>query len=120
MGCLKDVRKKLVILVNNMLDSLPTYMMSLFPLPANIEKKNDALRRNFIWQGNREKKGFYLGKWKTLTISNKEGGLGIRNLRYHNRSLLMKWLWRFSLEEKAFGEGLSMKNMGMRDTGAPK
>lgn len=43
-------------LVNSVLDSLPTYVMSLFPLPVKVEKRIDALRRNFIWQGNRENK----------------------------------------------------------------
>lgn len=32
-------------------------------------------------------------------LSKKQGGLGIRNLRRQNRSLLMKWLWRFPKEE---------------------
>lgn len=90
-----------VTLVNSVLDSLPTYMMSIFPLPVSVEKKIDALTRDFIWHGNKEKRGYHLVKWKTLTTSKKEGGLGIRNLRQHNKSLLMKWLWRFPLEEHA-------------------
>lgn len=58
------------------------------------------MRRNFLWHGNKEKKGFHLVKWKKLTISILEGGLGIRNLRRQNKCLLMKWLWRFTREEQ--------------------
>lgn len=40
----------------------------------------DILRRKFLWQGNKEKRGFNLVKWKTLTLAKYDGGLGIRNL----------------------------------------
>ncbi|WMV38922.1 hypothetical protein MTR67_032307 [Solanum verrucosum] len=81
-----------IILVNSVLDALPTYVMSLFP---------DSLRRNFIWQGNKEKKAIHLVKWECLITSKKDGGLGIRDLKAHNQSLLMKWLWRYNLETDA-------------------
>lgn len=37
-----------VILINTVLDSLPTYVMSLFPTPSKVVKKLDRLRRNFL------------------------------------------------------------------------
>ena len=39
-----------VTLINSVLDSLPTYVMSLFPIPPIIIKKLDRLRRNFLWK----------------------------------------------------------------------
>ena len=44
---------KRIILVNSILDSLPTYVMSLSPLPPKVEKRLDSLRRNFIWKETR-------------------------------------------------------------------
>lgn len=41
-----------LILTNSALDAMPTYMMSLFPLPRNVLEKLDSMRRNFLWQGN--------------------------------------------------------------------
>lgn len=38
-------------LINSVLDSMPTYLMSLFPIHAKVVKKLDRLRRNFIWKG---------------------------------------------------------------------
>lgn len=38
-----------VTLINSMLDSLPTYVMSLFPIPANVVKKLNRLRRDILW-----------------------------------------------------------------------
>ncbi|WMV25590.1 hypothetical protein MTR67_018975 [Solanum verrucosum] len=63
-----------VILINSVLDALPSYMMSLFPILATVIKILDNIRRSFLWQGSKEKKGFYLVKWKALTVSKKRGG----------------------------------------------
>lgn len=69
-----------------MLDAISTYMMSLFPDPANVLERLDAMRRSLLWQGNSEKKKVHLVKWKNITI-NKEGGLGIRNLKFQIKAL---------------------------------
>ncbi|XP_055815772.1 uncharacterized protein LOC129885498 [Solanum dulcamara] len=47
-----------VILINSVLDDLPSYMMSLFPIPTSVIKRLDNIRSSFLWQGNKEKKGF--------------------------------------------------------------
>ncbi|KAG5577642.1 hypothetical protein H5410_057776 [Solanum commersonii] len=88
-------------LIKSIMDDQPTYMMSLFPLPVSIEKKINKARRVFLWQGNKEKKGYNLVKWDKVTLSKEQGGLGIKKLRAHNRSLLKKWLWRFCCEDMA-------------------
>lgn len=45
-----------VVLINAVLDAMPTYLMSLFPIPVNVVDRIDALRRNFIWKGNSDKR----------------------------------------------------------------
>ncbi|XP_059284834.1 uncharacterized protein LOC132038129 [Lycium ferocissimum] len=79
-------------LINSVLDALPTYMMSLFPIPAGIIKRLDSIRRNFLWQGNwnKERKGYHLVKWKSLLVGKRYGGLGIKNLEIHSKALRMK------------------------------
>lgn len=47
---------------HSVLDSLPTYVMSLFPLPSKVLKKLDKLRRDFLWQGCKVSKGYNLVK----------------------------------------------------------
>jgi len=49
-------------LINSVLDALPTYMMSLFPIPAGVIKRLDRIRRNFIWHGDKERKGYHMVK----------------------------------------------------------
>ncbi|KAG5586681.1 hypothetical protein H5410_047115 [Solanum commersonii] len=68
--------------------------MSLFPSPSMVRKRIDKFTRNFIWQGNNEKRSLHLVNWDILIKSKKDGGLDIMNLNAHNHSLLMKWLWR--------------------------
>ncbi|WMV10142.1 hypothetical protein MTR67_003527 [Solanum verrucosum] len=53
-------------LVNSVLDALPSYMMSLFPIPAKVTKWLDAIRRNFLWQGSEDKRKYHLVKWEEL------------------------------------------------------
>lgn len=52
-------------LVNSVLDTLPSYLMSIFQMPASVSKKVDVLRRNFVWQGNEDTK-YHQVKWEEL------------------------------------------------------
>lgn len=47
-------------LVNSVLDALPSYMMSVFPIPVSVLKRLDAVRRNFLLKGSEDKKKFTL------------------------------------------------------------
>ncbi|XP_009789469.1 uncharacterized protein [Nicotiana sylvestris] len=87
-----------VTLINSVLDSIPTYIMSLFPMPSKVQKQLDKLRRSFLWEGNSEGHKFHLVKWATVTQPRSLGDLGIRDLSKHNKSLLMKWHWRYGQE----------------------
>ena len=64
-------------------------------------EKLDKLRRDVLWFGNKERKGYYLVNWETVQLPQLSGGLGVRNLRIHNECLLMKWLWIYVEEEHA-------------------
>ncbi|KAF3635714.1 putative Bifunctional inhibitor/lipid-transfer protein/seed storage 2S albumin superfamily protein [Capsicum annuum] len=53
----------LVVLVNILLDSLVTYVMSLFPRPVKGGKKIRHSQKGFIWQGNEETETIHLSCW---------------------------------------------------------
>lgn len=101
-----------LILINAVLDSLPTYVMSMFPSPARVVDKLDKLRRDFLWNGNKEDIGFHLVKWEVVQLEKKVGGLGIRNLKLHNSCLLMKWLWSCADEDQALWKEVIMGKYG--------
>lgn len=102
-------------LINSVLDALPTYVMSLFPMPAKVEERLDKLRRDFLWWGNKEGKGIHLVKRQTAQLSKKAGGLGIKNLGLQNKCLLSKWLWRFSKEDHALWNEVVISKYGQSD-----
>lgn len=103
-------------LVNSVvLDALSSYMMSLFPIPAKVTKRLDAIRRNFLWQGNEDKKKCHLVKWEELLVSKRGGGLNIRELCTQNKSLMMKWLWKFVSQEISLWKGVVTAKYGMEN-----
>lgn len=86
-------------MANSVLDALPAYMMCIFPTPANVITRIDKIRRDFFWQGTVDKNKFHLVKWEELTVGKKAGGVGMRNLKAQNQSLMMKWLWKFGTND---------------------
>ncbi|XP_070025308.1 uncharacterized protein [Nicotiana sylvestris] len=86
-------------LINNVLDSIPTYFMALFPIPTKVQKQLDRIRRNFLWEGNNISHKIHLVKWTKVTLTKALGGLGVKDLALHNKSMLMKWHWRFNQDD---------------------
>ncbi|KAG6674481.1 hypothetical protein I3842_15G044700 [Carya illinoinensis] len=86
------------ILIKSTLSNLPTYYLSLFPIPTSVALRIEKLQRDFLWGGIAEEFKFQLVRWRKVCSPLSSGGLGIRNLRIFNRALLGKWLWRFHKE----------------------
>jgi hypothetical protein len=40
-----------VALIKSTLSNLPTYMMSLYPIPAHMAKRIEKIQRDFLWGG---------------------------------------------------------------------
>jgi len=74
--------------------------MSLYLLPISVVENLDKQRRTFFWQGGRVKRKYHLVKWGILCKSKKKGGLGIKDIRKINLSLLCKWWWKLEKEEE--------------------
>jgi hypothetical protein len=51
-------------------------------------------QRTFLWGGLSKKSRIYWAKWSDICKLKKEGGLGIRDIRVMNLSLLAKWRWK--------------------------
>jgi hypothetical protein len=86
-------------LLKSTLSSLPTYYLSLFPIPVSVAKRIESLQRNFLWGGMGEEQKLHLVAWDRVCTPIPQGGLGVRHLTPFNQALLGKWLWRFGLEE---------------------
>ncbi|KAL7195827.1 hypothetical protein ACSBR1_035959 [Camellia fascicularis] len=70
----------------------------------SVAKTIDRLQAAFLWGSSEQKRKVHLVKWKEITTSKKQGGLGIVNLKEMNSSLLLKWWWRYGEEDKALGK----------------
>ena len=83
-----------LVLINSCLSNLPIYAMSMYWLPVSTLTKMDSVRKRFFWQGGSMKKKYHLVKWTKITKPKEKGGLGVKDLRKMNISLLCKWWWK--------------------------
>jgi hypothetical protein len=92
-----------VVLINSVLASIPVFFLSFLKIPLKVRMKIVRLQRNFLWGGaSRDKNKISWVSWKDVCRPKKEGGLGVRDLKWFNLSLLSKWRWRLFME-KCFG-----------------
>ncbi|KAB2063727.1 hypothetical protein ES319_A10G237100v1 [Gossypium barbadense] len=75
-----------VVLINSVLLSLPIYFMSLFQAPVGGSA------------GGRRKLAKV--KWKQICMPKVKGGAGVVDLRVKNKSLIAKWIWRFTIDKE--------------------
>ena len=47
-------------LIKSTLSSLPTYFLSLFPIPAGVAHRLEKIQRDFLWNGMGEETKFHL------------------------------------------------------------
>lgn len=85
-----------LILVNSVMNALPTFYMCTLQLPPQIIKQIDSYRKKCLWSGGEiNRKGNCLAAWEAACRPKKEGGLGIIDLKTQNTALLLKYLDKF-------------------------
>jgi len=47
-------------LINSMLSNIPTYYLSLFPIPIRVANRLDKIRKDFLWGGIGDETKFHL------------------------------------------------------------
>ena len=83
--------------------------MSIYLLPKTVIKELDKVSRTFFWQGVHTKRKYHLVKWIKICKSKKKGGLGIKDIRKMNLSLLCKWWWKLEVESGVWQEIVTYK-----------
>jgi hypothetical protein len=66
-------------LFKSALSNLPTYYLSLFPIPVGVANPLDKLQRDFLWGGIGNEAKFHLVNWKRICTPLQLGGLGVHN-----------------------------------------
>lgn len=89
-----------VVLINSVLDGLPTYAVGALMLPPGIKEALDARRRVFLWTAADKVSGAQcLVAWEKVCQPKEEGGLGVKRLDTQNACLLLKLIHRLHYSE---------------------
>jgi hypothetical protein len=89
-----------IVLINAVLSAIPVFYLSFMKMPVKVWKEVVKIQRSFLWGGLSKRSHTCWVKWDDICRPKKEGGLGIRDLRLVNSSLLAKWRWKLLSHEK--------------------
>ncbi|MCH80143.1 LINE-1 reverse transcriptase like [Trifolium medium] len=106
-----------VVLLNSVLAAIPIFYLSLFKIPVGVWKKIIRLQRRFLWGGAAGASKIPWVGWLDVCRTKKEGGLGVKDLRIMNISLLAKWKWRLLSEGDSIWKNVLRDKYGGGENG---
>ncbi|GAU29496.1 hypothetical protein TSUD_360410 [Trifolium subterraneum] len=83
-----------IVMINAVLNAIPIFHLSFLKMPVLVWKKVVRIQREFLWGCVRGGKKVSWVKWSVVCKDKAKGGLGVRDIRLVNISLLSKWRWR--------------------------
>jgi hypothetical protein len=106
-----------IVLLNSVLNAIPIFYLSYMKIPVHVWKKICRIQRDFLWGGRGGVKRINWVKWETICKPKHQGGLGVRDIRVVNISLLTKWRWRLLSDDQQLWKRVIKGKYGERVCG---
>lgn len=74
--------------------AMPAYPMNIFKFSDTLCNEIDAALARFWWRQRENERRIHWVSWEDMGYSKCEGGMGFRNLKEFNVTLLAKQCWR--------------------------
>ena len=99
-----------VIILQSVMDNIPSYWLNLFKIPEGIVKQVELIRRRFLWGYKQDsKRKIHLLAWHKICLPKSKGGLGIGSMRIRNMVMLSRW-WGKAYSQRGRGWNKLLSN----------
>jgi hypothetical protein len=105
-----------IVLLNSVLNAIPIFYLSFLKIPVKVYKMV-RIQRDFLWGGVRGGRKVFWVKWRKVCQPRGKGGLGVRDVRLVNTSLLAKWKWRLLQDDQSLWKRLLVEKYGNHVSG---
>jgi hypothetical protein len=90
------------VMIKSVLQALPSYVMSIFLLPASIITNIENMINSFWWGcGGSSNRGIHWMSWEKQAMHKSHGGMGFKDLTTFNHSMLGKQGWKFQTDTES-------------------
>ena len=91
--CLSQAGRE--ILIKSVLQSIPSYVMSVFLLPRSLIDEIEKMLNSFWWGHNSaNSRGLHWMSWERLSIPKSFGGMGFKSFKAFNMAMVGKQAWK--------------------------